>query len=92
MRAALNSRCVSFSASVSLLDFARTLPLDWDKMDDVIVPQLERMRYVDYVEDRHQFWIRLELDTGNAATAQRRITATLKKVEALLRRYKEPKS
>lgn len=77
---------VSLSATVSLLDFARDIGIDWDRMD-TLCARIERLRFVDYVEDRHQFWIRLELDTANAATAHNRIEATLAKVERLMRQY-----
>jgi hypothetical protein len=82
----LTTRDVSISATVNLLEFARSLPLDWDRLEK-LMPQLERMRYVEEVEDRHQFWIKLELATGNAQTAQRRIDQALIKVERLFRHY-----
>jgi hypothetical protein len=77
---------VSLSATVSLLEFAREIDIDWKRID-TLCSRLERLRYVDYVEDRHQFWIRLELDTSNPKTAHKRIAATLAKVERLLRQY-----
>lgn len=84
----LSSRDVSLSATVGLLDFARSIDLDFSyETMCKITDQLERMCFVDEVEDRHQFWIKLELDTGNALVAERRIKATLIKVERLLRRY-----
>jgi hypothetical protein len=77
---------VNLSATVNLLWFAREIGIDWKRLD-TIVSRLERLRYVDYVEDRHQFWIRLELDTSSPETARKRIEATLAKVERLLRSY-----
>lgn len=82
----LTSRDVSISATVNLLDFARMLPIDWDRMGP-LVTKLEQLQFVDEVEDRHMFWLRLELMTGNAATAQRRIERTLVKIERIIRRY-----
>ena len=77
---------VSLSATVSLLDFARTINIDWDRLE-TICDRIARLRFVDYVEDRHQFWIRLELETSNAEVARKRIEATLAKVERLLNSY-----
>lgn len=77
---------VNLSATVNLLWFAREIGIDWKRLD-TIVSRLERLRYVDYVEDRHQFWIRLKLDTSSPETARKHIEATLAKVERLLRSY-----
>jgi hypothetical protein len=77
---------VSISATVNLLDFCRDIGIDWGKVD-TFVARLERLRYVDYVEDRHQFWLRLELETSSPETARKRIEETLTKVERLLRQY-----
>jgi hypothetical protein len=77
---------VSLAATVSLLDFARSLNLDWDRME-TISARIERLRYVDEVEDRHQFWVRLELETSNEKVARKRIEAALAKIERILRRY-----
>lgn len=77
---------VSLSATVSLLDFANAIGIDWDRMA-TICARLSRLRYVDDVEDRHQFWIRLELGTSDTRVARRRIEATLAKVERLLKSY-----
>ena len=77
---------VGLTATVNLLWFARDINIDWSRID-TICSRLERLRWVDYVEDRHQFWIRLELDTSNPDVARKRIEATLAKVERLLRSY-----
>lgn len=79
---------VMLTCSVNLLDRARELGLDWDKTD-TICTLIGRLRYVDEVEDRHQFWCTLVLDTSNPTTAARRIEATLAKIERILMRYRK---
>ena len=79
---------VSISASVNLLDFARDIGLDWSRLD-TIVGQIERLRYVDDVNDAHQFWIKLELETSSPDVANKRIESVLSKVERLLNRYRK---
>jgi len=79
---------VYFSATVSLLDRARELDLDWDKTD-VVCSLIGALKYVEDVEDRHQFWCRLELMTGDPETARRRTELTLAKIERILMRYRK---
>jgi hypothetical protein len=79
---------VCLSATVTLLDFARDINLDWNRIE-TITAQIERLRFVDEVEDGHQFWVRLELETSNPKVARKRIESALAKIERLLRRYAE---
>ena len=79
-------RDVAITASVNLLDRARELKLDRDKIDTICY-LIGRLRYVEEVEDRHQFWCKLDLQTSNPDVAARRINDTLAKIERVLLRY-----
>lgn len=79
-------RDCSWSCSVNLLDRARELNIDWDKID-VIVSRIERLRHINQVEDRHQFWCVIEPETSDPTTAARRVEAVLEKIERILTRY-----
>ena len=80
---------VSFQATVSLLDRARELSLfdDWELFGDKIVPAIERLTWVEEVEDAHQFWCKIDPGTSNSETAIKRINATLDKIESIFARY-----
>ncbi len=80
---------VSLSATVNLLDFARDIDIDWNRLDS-FVPQLERLQYVDEVNDAHQFYLLLELETSDFKAAERRTKNVLIKAERILRRYRKP--
>lgn len=80
----------SWSCSVSLLDRARELNIDFDaKPFDKLVGRIERLKYVDYVEDRHQFWATIDPDTANMEVARNRVQRVLDKIEALLLKAKK---
>lgn len=75
-------RDVGWAADVYLLDRARELKIDFrDEHFGKLVRKIERMRYVDEVEDRHQFWARIHPETGNPTVAARRVAAVIDKIE-----------
>jgi hypothetical protein len=76
--------------SVSLLDRARELNIDFGfEPFESLVKQIERLRYVDHVEDGHQFWARIEPETSNPAVATRRVERVLMLIERALARAKK---
>lgn len=89
----IRGHCV-WSCSVNLFDRGRELGVfdDMDRFTDKLMPQLERLRYVDYVEDRHQFWARIEPETSDPLAAARRVEKVLAKIDRLLVRYGSTKS
>lgn len=81
------SRRGGWTYTVDLLDDARALGVFDHPKFDKLVERLEGLKHVDYVEDRHQFWVRINPEHGNPIIATQRVMAAIDKIDRLLSQY-----
>lgn len=83
-------RDVGWIVHANLLDRARELDVDFSYgRFEALVGRIERLRYVERVEDAHMFWASINPDTCNHNVAARRVAAVLAKIERLLIQYRK---